>query len=423
MYKKIKLNNGIRAFLIPSETSKSICVSVYVKAGARFENEKNNGIAHFLEHMIFKGTKDFPRQIDLAKYVEELGADWDAYTDTELIKFYIRAEASNIKALFYILNQMLQHSLFEDRQIENEKGVIIEEINMHNDNPEQKVYLLADAITWPNHPLGRNLGGTKENVQAFKREGLIDYMNKYFVSGNIVVGVSGKFEEAEVTKLLNDNFGSFKANSSDEYEKAPEEQKNTNLVVDEKKNDQVQLCMNFRGVSANDERRYSLTLLSVILGGGISSRLFQKIRTELNLAYYIVAHPSYYMDAGMFQISAGLNKLKTVEAVREILKILSETKKGSLIVEEELERAKNHLIGVLALSLEEHHKMNGFLCNQELLLGKVTEYEEMIKKVKRVTISEIVAMAKLIFTNENLNIALVGDVNQDKVKEVAHIDS
>lgn len=418
MFKKLTLKNNLRVLLIPLKDSKSVSFSFYVRAGSRFENEKNSGIAHFLEHMAFKGTKKYPTQFDLSKFVEGLGADWDAGTGNEYIQYYLRAEASQIKVLTDILNEMLFHSLYKESDIEKEKGVIIEEINMYHDIPEQRVAILVDELMWPNHPLGRNIAGTKENVSSFKHKDFIDYRNGLFAASNMVIGVSGKFDEDEVLALLEKAYSVVPDFKVHDYEKVNDNQNKPRVVVEHRKSEQVNLCLNFKTFGRNDPQKFTLTLLSMILGGGFSSRLFQKIRTELGLAYYIGSFAQYFMDTGVFQISAGVNTKSTIHAIQKILEELENFTKT--LDASEIERVKSHYKGVLALRLEDHGRLNRFISEQELLSQKVFNYEGVIKEIESVTKDDIRKVATDIFTNAKLNLAIVGDVPEQAVKDIAH---
>lgn len=416
-----KLKNNLRLFLLPFSDSKSVNVSFYVKAGSRFETAKNNGIAHFLEHMAFKSTEKFASEYEMAKFVEGFGGDWNASTSAEVINYYIRAEASHIDDIFYVFDQMFRHPLFKKEDIEKEKGVIIEEINMYYDVPQYKVSILADQLMWPNHPLGRFTAGTKETVSAFVREDFLSYEKSLFSPSNIVIGVSGKFEEKKIMGLIEQYFGSMKDRPVIAFEEAKATQKEPSVVVETRESEQAHMLLGFRGISRHDKRKFALNLASMILGVGASSRLFTKIRGEMGLAYYISAYSENLMDTGAFVIPAGLNTASCVKGINEILKELKAFKNGA-VSKEELKKSKEHLKGLLALRLEEHRKLNGFLCEQEILGEKVLTYEEVVKEIEKVSVDDVVAVASDVFVNDKLNLAVVGKVSEKEVKGVAVLD-
>ena len=417
MYKKITLKNNIRILLVPSKDSKSVNLSIYVKAGSRYENEKNNGIAHFLEHMAFKGSEAFKSQFELSKFVEGFGGDWNAGTGNEHIEYYIRAESSHLKDIVYVLDQMLFHPLYLPQEIEKEKGVIIEEINMNNDMPEYKVGILLEKVMWPNHPLGRFICGTKETVSSFSRDDFTSYQDDFYKSSNMVIGLSGKFDEEQALGLLKEAFLKVSDGKLRSYEPLSGVQKEPKLIVESRETEQSHLCFGFRGYPKDDKKRITLKLVSMILGGGISSRLFQKIRTELGLAYYIKASSRSLMDTGAFFIAAGVNNEKFLQAIDATIKEVNKIKSEG-VEKEELRRSKEHLKGLLALKFESHHDMNSFLTEQELLSKKVLSYEAYVKEIEKVNLSDISEVVSEVFVSDGLNLAVVGRVKEEEVNSL-----
>jgi predicted Zn-dependent peptidase len=381
MYKKETLKNGLRIILTPVAEAKSAVVSFYFKAGARFESKENNGVAHFLEHMAFKGTEKYPTSMELAKVVEGFGGSWNASTSDEVIEYFIRAEPSNITTVFDILHQMLFKPLFNSKEIEKEKGVIIEEIRMYEDHPQAKVHQMNESILWPNHPLGRNIAGTAESVNSFTRDHFIAHSKKFFVPSNLVIGISGKFDEKEVLELCNKYFSELEDSKVGEPELFVDKQGGPQTIGENKKLEQTNLSISFRGYKRSDPKRYILYLVSMLLGGGMSSRLFQRIREEMGLAYSIYSITSSFFDAGSFYINAGVSNAQYKEAIKAITaEILTLVSNG--VEDEELQRNKNHFKGAFALDLEDHERFNEFICTQELLSDKVLTYEDVVAKIE-----------------------------------------
>ncbi|MBI4091428.1 insulinase family protein [candidate division WWE3 bacterium] len=415
MHKKIVLANNLRVILVPLQESRSVTFSFYVKAGSRFEKTKFNGIAHFLEHLAFQGTEKYPSALELAKVVEGMGGSWNAETDNENINYYIRAEHSHFAKLVELMHQMIYKPLLKEEVITKEKGVIIEEINLYNDMPSHRVGNLVDSLTWPDHPLGRDVAGTKETVSSFSSSDFVEYKNAYFQPSNAVVGLSGKFDEVQARAEIEKHFGDQKDKKTPGFEKVNDRQVVPRYQVENKPTEQTHLCLNFKTFSTFDERKYALIVLSMMLGGGVSSRLFDRIRTVLGLAYYIGAAPSFHLDSGVLQISAGVNNLSCVKALEEIFKVLKDIKtKGS--TKDEVERAKEHFKGVLAIQLEDHQKQNKYLSKQELLTDKILTYDEVVKKIDALKVKDIVTVAEEVFVNNGLNLAIVGS---QKVEQVA----
>lgn len=420
MYKKLTLSNNLRVILTPVKDAYSASASIFVKAGSRFENAKNNGIAHFLEHMAFQGSEKYPTSLEFSKQIESLGGYMNAYTSSELISYYMRASSTHTLELLDLLDQLLFHALYTDKAIEKEKGVVTEELNMYNDVPEQLVSILVDGLVWPNHPLGRNPVGTKETIKSFTRADFIDYQTSLYAPGSMIIGISGNFDEGAVAKELEAKFGMLKDKSVSTFEPFAQTQEAPRYAIEPKKSEQTHICMNFPGVSRKDARRQQMHMLGMILGGGFSSRLFETIRNQLGLAYYVDASTHELMDTGVFQIRAGLNNENAVKGVGEIAKQIRLLQDEG-VAADELNRQKEHMKGLLALSLEDHQKQNHFIVKQELLDNEVMGYEEVVAQIEAVTSGQVQDLANEFLTNTRLNLAVVGNVEEAKIKEAAQI--
>lgn len=418
MYKKIKLPNGLRLILIPVDGSRSVTVSAYVKAGSRNESKQNNGIAHFLEHMAFKGTDKYPTFLDVSKLVEGVGGVMNASTSHEVIEYYLRAEPSNLAIIFDVLNELILRSKFDEAEIQKEKGIILEEIKMYDDMPQARVARLNSQILWPDHPLGWDIAGTRENVSSFSRQNFTDYYSKYFKASNMLIGVSGKFDEQKVVDLVSKYFSLVQDKKTEEPQLFIDSQKEPNFISEKKDLEQTNLVLSFRGYKRSDPKRYTLKILAMILGGGFSSRLFQHIRENLGLAYSIYAGSQSFSDAGCFVISAGVSNQTYSTAISEIVKELKVVVKDG-VGETELNQHKNHYKGILALSLEDHEHLNSFVSEQELLTGEILSYEDIIANIEAVTTNDILNVAKEVFVESKLNLAVIGKIDPESARKAA----
>ena len=419
MFKKTTLKNGLRVVLAPIPSSKSATVSFYVKAGSRHETLENHGIAHFLEHMAFKGSEKYKTSLEIAEIVEGFGGAMNAATGQEYIEYYIRAESSNLPTVIDMLNQLVFHPTLPIEEIEKEKGVIVEEINMYEDLPNYKVADLHDELLWPKHALGRNIAGTKHSVKSFTQDTFLAYHSSFFTLPNIVVCISGHFDEPEVLSLLEDTITFTKTDQPKALEPVGEG-RGEHLKVHHKKSEQTHLRLGFRSISRSDPRRYAQTLLSMVMGSGFSSKLFKKIREELGLAYYIYSDTQLFADTGSFVISAGLNNEKVLQGVKGIMDVVTDVLTNG-IEERDFERAKRHIKGLMAISLEDQERLNDYYGKQELLLEEISTYEDFVSKIDAVTVGESVELARFLFTQDNLYTAAVGEVATEALRETTKL--
>ena len=405
-YNKTILKNGLRILTVPAKNSNSVTFAVYVKAGSRFEKDNENGLAHFLEHMAFKGSPKYKTQLDVAKTVEGIGGVWNAGTSEEYIIYFIKAEAKHLPLLIDVLSEMILRPNLRNEDIEGEKGVICEEINMYEDDPKDKVVLLSNKITFSGNPLSRNVAGTKSLVKGFNRKDFVSYREQFFVPKNMVLCVSGNFDES-VLKEMSSLWPMELKEPNRFYEKYKNVQEAPQVKVEDRKTEQTHFILSFKSYSNDNPKQFAAKLLSVILGAGIGSRLFQEIRTKRGLAYYIFSFSEPYMDTGVFYVKAGVTNEKLNDAILATIKEISKIKSGD-VKENELEKAKNFLTGHLSLALEDNAQLNEFYALQELLSSKVLTYSEYIKKIREVTLDDIKRVANEIFIPKNSNLAMIG---------------
>lgn len=420
-YHKDTLSNGLRLVTVPMSSVKSATVLILVGTGSRYERRDNNGISHFLEHMVYKGTKRRPNPIDIPSEIEGIGGAWNAFTAKDHTGFYIKAANTHLEHIFDILADVLQHSLLKEEEIEKEKGVIVEEIHMYEDTPMQKVSEVYDELLYGDVPMGWDIAGTPELVRSFNRKNFVDYWTKQYVPRNMVVAVTGGIENVTMKQFSNDTkkgsvknlaekyLGKWEGMESDKFDKVKILQSGARVKIKSKKTEQAHMCLGVPAYPLGHRDKYNVAVLTAILGGGASSRLFDEIREKRGLAYYCRAGSDQYPDVGSFVTQSGVVLSKIEEAIKVILEqfhLLAQNKRP--VKKDELERAKELLKGHLILSLEDSRNVAGSYGTDELIEGKIRTEEEVIKKIDGVKAEDVVRVAKDLFKSDKLNLAVIG---------------
>lgn len=413
-FSKKVLKNGLRVVTIPMKDNPTATVLVLVEAGSKYETKKVNGISHFLEHMCFKGTVKRPKAIDISKELDALGSQYNAFTAQEYTGYYAKSDAKHFSKIFDIVSDIYLNSTFPDTEMQKEKGVIIEEINMYEDMPNRHVQDLIMQLLYGDTPAGWNVAGEKINILEMKRDDFVKYKKEHYLPEATVIIVAGAVTEKEVMKEAQKVFGGVKNGKKLDKEKVKEIQTKPGVLVKYKKTDQTHFVLGVRTCGIFDKKNAALSVLGGILGGGMSSRLFQKLREEMGVGYYVRAYNDAYTDHGFFQISAGVDN-KRIEEV--ILAVLEECKKlkEKLVSKEELNKVKECLIGNMKLSLESSDDIANFYGGQELLKRELKNAEEKAKEIRKVTAEQIKKLARDIFQDKKLNLALIGPF-EDKAK-------
>ena len=406
-FEKITLPNGLRLILAPLESVMSATAIVMCGAGSRYETKDTNGISHFLEHMYFKGTVKRPTASDISHTLDAIGADYNAFTGKEETAYHIKAASGHLPLVIDMLADMLWNSKFDEGEIEKERGVIIEELNMYEDTPMRKVGELYENLLWGDQPLGWDIGGKKDVIKKIKREDFIDYLSARYAPNNLVVTVAGNFKKAEVIKLVEKNFGSQKKRPAGSYLPVIEDQNKPALLVQYKKTDQAHLVLGFRGLKMSHPDRYAAAILGVILGGGMSSRLFVNVREKRGLCYYIRADHESYLDTGTLAAAAGVDLKRIDEAIKVILAEFVEITKKAVDLKE-LKKAKEYIKGKLILSWEDSRTVALTYGSDELLEGRIRGIDEYLKKIDEVTAEDILRLAEFLVDPKLLNLAVIG---------------
>jgi len=406
-FKKIVLDNGLRIILVPQAQSLTATVLILVEAGSKYETKDINGLSHFLEHMCFKGTKKRPTSIEISSELDSIGAAFNAFTGMEFTGYYAKARPEHFGTILDVVSDIYLNQIFDLKEIDKEKGVIIEEINMRQDLPMVQVQKLFTNLLYGDQPAGWDISGRKEVIKKLTREDFLKYHDKHYLGQSSLVVVAGKFNEEEAVEKIKAAFANIKSGDKTPKLKIIEKQEKPGILLKSKQTDQTHLILGVRTFPVFDKRRYALEVLADILGGGMSSRLFQKIREKMGAAYYVSANADLLTDHGFLGISAGVDHNKINEVIEAIV---GEFKKSAAesVSEKELQRAKNHLIGHLIMGLETSEQLASFYGGQEILTKNADSPRELVKKIQEVESGEIKEIAKDIFRDSKLNLALIG---------------
>lgn len=409
MYIKEVLKNGIRVVTEEIPHVRSVSIGLWVGAGSRDENDSNNGIAHFIEHMMFKGTKN-RRAKEIAEELDSIGGQLNAFTSKEYTCYYAKVLDEHFPVAVNLLSDMFFNSLFDEEEIEKEKNVVLEEINMYEDAPDELIHDLFTNTIWGNHPLGRPIIGTAEVVQSITKKDIMDFMEQFYRPEQLVISVAGHIEHKRVMELIEPLFASMERKESLRryYEPVP----NFQVVRRKKETEQIHLCIGTSGLPMDHENTYSLHVMNSILGGGLSSRLFQEIREERGLAYSIYSYHSSYRDAGLFSIYTGLSAKNLNSVVKLISKELKSIKEGN-VSEQEVSRAREQIKGSLYLGLENVSNRMSRMGKSELTLGRIITPEEAAEKINRVRVEDVQALAESLFDVEKIVVTMIGQSDEE----------
>ncbi len=408
-YKRTILPNGLRLITVPMPSFESATVLVMVGAGSRYETKQNNGISHFLEHMAFKGTKKRPSAMDISGLIDGIGGEFNAFTGKETTGYYIKAQATHLELSLDLLSDMLQHSLLDPKEIDKEKGVIIEEMNMYEDTPARKLGDVYENLLYGDTPMGWDIVGTKEVIRATTREDFVKYMGSLYSPDNMTVVVSGGIDESKTEELTAKYFGDMSAFASIKAPKVLESQKKPAFLLKKKQTEQVHFGIGVRTIELEHPDRYALDVLASIMGGGMSSRLFHEIREKRGLAYYVRTMSDNYVDCGTLVSTAGVDPNRAVEAVEVMIEELDKLRKPGNITQVELTKAKEYMKGHFVLELEDSRSVAAFYSHQEILESHLETPEETIKKIDEVTLDKVQEVATKYLVNDTLNMAIIGN--------------
>ncbi len=412
MFRKTTLQNGLRIVTKQLSGTKAVTVLVLVGAGSRYEDQGLRGISHFLEHMFFKGAKKFKSTKEVSETIDGVGGEFNAFTGKEYAGYYVKVSSENAGTACDVLSDMLIHARFDQEEIEKERGVILEELNMYQDTPMYQIGWNFENLVFGDQPLGWDQIGTKELIRGVNNKDFVDYKGKLYTPDNIVVAVVGNISNEEAVAMVEKYFKMDDAKKAYEFA-AIKNLDGGRVSLKDKKTEQAHVAVGFPGYPEADKDHWALKLLSIILGGNMSSRMFLGVREAKGLAYYIHTSTDNYVDAGAIVTNAGVDLTRIDEAITGIIEqyrlILDEE-----IPEEELKKAKAYLKGKLVLNLEDSEEYAHLLAKYELLHGHAKSPEEIMKAVDAVKVSDVKRVAKELFVESKMKLAVIGPYSDEK---------
>ncbi len=416
MFHQTTLDNGLRLVTATMPQTRSVSTSIFIGAGSRHEPESYAGVSHFIEHLCFRGTEKYPSASDISTAIEGVGGILNGGTDKELTVYWCKVARNYFETAFEVLSDMLLNSRFDVADIEKERQVIIEEINMCNDVPSQRVALLIDELLWPGHPLGRDIAGSRETVSAITRDNILDYLAGHYQPHNVVVAVAGSMSHREMADVVQRRLGGWNHRQcSPGYSGYVPEMPRPRVKIETRATEQANLCLALPGLPLLHPRRFHLDLLNVILGEGMSSRLFAEIRDRMGLVYNISSFTDHFQDTGSLIISAGMEPKNLKTAISAIVEQLRKLKEP--VPEAELAKAKRYSRGHLLLRMEDNRNVAGWMGGQEILTGRILTADQVLTIIDAITVAELRQMAEELLTGARLRLALVGPVEPDESLE------
>lgn len=406
MYKITKLNNGLRVVTYNMADMKSVAIGIWVKAGGRYETEEYKGISHYLEHLLFKGTKKYSCR-RLKESIEGVGGALNGFTSEELTCYLVKLPCKYLDLGVDILSDMVINPLLSPIELEKERTVILEELKMYRDQPQSYVHELLDELLWPKQILGMSIIGTNESITAIKRSDLYSYKTNYYTPANIVISAAGVLGHERFVRKVDRHFSCLKNAGINSFEKAKQEQSKPQLSLFPKDTEQTHVALGFHSFRRDDPMRYSQGILHIILGANMSSRLFNQVREKKGLAYEIGTAVKRFYDTGAFIVHAGIDNRKVKEAIEVILSELEKIK-DKLVSEDEFKRAKEFYLGQLELSLEDTMDNMLWLGESLAALNRTQTTEEIIREVRRLKRQDIKKAAECIFREDRINLSVIG---------------
>ncbi len=428
MHRVAKLKNGLTLITVPVKGTSATTVLCMFPVGSRFEEPRTNGAAHFVEHMLFKGTTKRPTSQDITRTFDAVGAQYNAFTSKEYTGYYVKVAAEKQSLAFEVLADMLANSVFKLEEVEKEKGAIVEELRMYKDNPLMDIDDTFESLVFEGHPLGWNIGGSEDTVRGMSREDLVSYYQAHYSPRTMVLVVAGAVDSKKLASYVKHflayeaprdaaTFSWYKAHTTP-FDVPPVLPLEKRVTVKEKKVDQLQLMLGFPAFEHTHADRYALSVLSTVLGGGMSSRLFTEVRERRGLAYMVKTDTTSYRETGVFSVKAGLDPARVPEALRvivqELKKIVAEP-----VSTQELKDAQNYLLGHTALQLEDSFNQANWFAERFLFMKRLDTYQDVAKKIKKVTIKDVHKVAKQVIRFNELRLAAIGGLSKEVVIKAA----
>ena len=411
MHQKITLDNGLGLITSEMPHTRSVSIVFFIGVGVCYETDAEAGVSHFIEHLCFKGTPKRQTSKEISEAIEGIGGVLNGGTDKELTVFWCKVANQHFNRAIDVLVDLLRNSCFDPKDINRERQVIIEEINMSLDSPQQRVDMIIDELIWPGQPLGRDSAGKKECIARLSREHLLNYFRSHYLPNNTVVSIAGNIDQRKVQTAIRRYLGTWKEGKSAARFPTRTKQRMPKVHVEKRDTEQVNLCLGVQGLSLLHPDRFAIDLLSLVLGEGMSSRLFVEIRENQGLAYDIGSCTAHFMDSGAFFVSAGVEPGRLNDALRSILRELSKVRKG--VLEKELDKAKELAKGRLLLALEDSRVVANWFGAQEILTNRILTIDEVISTIDAITTEDLRRVAQQLFIAKKLNLAVVGPVGNE----------
>ena len=415
-YNKTTLKNGLRILTVPMKGTQTATVMLMVGVGSRYESEKQAGLSHFIEHMLFKGTIKRPTAQSISEELDSIGGEFNAFTAKDKTAYYAKVDSRHITKALDVVADIFLNSKLEQVEIDRERGPILQELSMYEDEPRRSVGDEFEKMLYADQPLGRQILGYKKTISDVNRKDFVAYMKKHYNASETVICVAGKFNEKEIISQIGSHFAAFQKGAKTSMKKVIEKQAEPKVHLKFKKTDQTHLILGARAYHQNHKDRYVLALLSIILGGNMSSRLFIEIRERRGLAYFVHTSVDTYQDCGYIGTQAGVDHKKVQQTLTAIL---NEYKKISteIVDEKELQKAKDYVKGRAVMGFEASDDMAMFFIDQEMHKEKIMTPKEIFAKIDAVTVADILRVARDVFKNEKLNLAIVGPHKNSKELE------
>lgn len=414
-----RLKSGLRLIIVPMRNTKTVTVLVMVGTGSRYETKDINGISHFLEHMMFKGTKKRPGALDISQELDSIGAEYNAFTSKEYTGYYAKAGADKLDILLDVISDIFLNSKLDEVEVAKERGAVIQEINMYLDTPSRYVGDIYEELLYGDTPLGWQVVGKKETISSLRRDQFVDYFNTHYFDRNTVVAVAGNIDSKEIKDKVEKYFKEIRHGEPLLLESIKEYQNEPQAKIFYKKTDQTHFNLGVRAYNMFDDHLEALEVISVILGGGMSSRLFIEVREKRGLAYYVGASADAYKDAGSLIAHTGVDNRRLATAIEVVLDEFKKLKKEK-VPEKELKKAKDYIRGKSAIAFESSDALASFYAEQELLKNERLTPEEKLAKIEKVSPEDIRYVANDVFKGERLNLALIGPFKEKNlsIKEI-----
>ena len=411
-YTKSVLPNGIRLLTASMPATRAVSIAFYVGTGSRFEHENESGASHFLEHILFKGTKRRPLAQDVSKAIERVGGFMNASTDRELTIYWARVARPHLNIGIDVLSDMLLNSTFPPEEIEKERDVILEEIHTSYDSPSQRVFHMADTIMWPDQPLGQDIAGTEASIRELSRDTIMSYMREQYDPSQVVMAVAGQIEHTEIEQIVGELLEGWPQGTPRPMPPVQDKLPESRVALEYRKTEQANICLMLPGMAANDPDRRALWMLNAILGDGMACRLFLELRERLGIVYEVDADVMYLRDTGAMGIYAATVPQRGPQALQAIISELDRAARD--ISQSELDRARELSKGRMLLRLEDTRSISGWLGGQEITFGSIETPEEVVAELDGITVEDVRRVAQRIFKPDLYRLTVVGPYRSDR---------